>query len=334
MSEENDNEKIIDLLYRINYYPGLQRLITIVHKANPAITKEEVKKFYDKDITTQLTKVQPKTKPTGHIVSYALNELWQMDIFDLSRYQYFNNYYKYLLVAIDVFSRKAFAVPLLNKEANTVKEAFIKMTKIVKPRSIISDHDSAFLSKEFTSYLDKLQIPLNVNAIGDHHVLGIIDNFAKRIKTILTSTFLKNNSTKWIHIIDNILRVYNDRDHEALGGLSPNEATHEANKPQVLQINLDKKLRNMTISDLVPGDKVRKNVLYNDKYSKGSDPKWSEKVFEVVSMHGNTIILNDQSMMKRNNLLKVSDDAVSYRENVVTEAKRINKEINKQSKEN
>ena len=50
-------------------------------------------------------------------------------------------------------------------------------------------------------------------------------------------------------------------------------------------------------------------------------------------MHGNTIILNDQSMMKRNNLLKVSDDAVSYRDNVVTEAKIINKEINKQSKE-
>ena len=63
------------------------------------------------------------------------------------------------------------------------------MTKCVKPRCIISDHDPAFLSNEFSSYLDKLQIPLNVNALGDHHVLGIIDKFAKRIKTILTAMF-------------------------------------------------------------------------------------------------------------------------------------------------
>jgi hypothetical protein len=66
----------------------------------------------------------------------------------------------------------------------------------VKPRSILSDHDSSFLSKEFTEHLDKLQIPLNVNAISDHHALGIIDNFAKRIKTILTAMFLKNKNTK------------------------------------------------------------------------------------------------------------------------------------------
>ena len=45
------------------------------------------------------------------------------------------------------------------------------------------------LSKDFTEHLDKLQIPLNVNAISDHHALGIIDNFAKRIKTILTAMF-------------------------------------------------------------------------------------------------------------------------------------------------
>ena len=95
-----------DLLYRINYCPGLQKLITIVHKANPAITKEEVKTFDDKDVTTQLTKVQPKTKPTGHIVSYILNELWQMDIFDLSRYQYFNNYYKSFRLLLMYFQEK------------------------------------------------------------------------------------------------------------------------------------------------------------------------------------------------------------------------------------
>ena len=83
------------------------------------------------------------------------------------------------------------------------------MNKFTKPRCIISDHDAAFLSNEFSSYLDKLQIPLNVNALGDHHVLGIIDNFAKRIKTILTAMFLKNNNTRWFHVLENIINHYN-----------------------------------------------------------------------------------------------------------------------------
>ena len=155
-----------------------------------------------------------------------------MDIFDLSRYKYCNKDNRYILAAIDVFSRKAFAIPLISKDGNTVKEAFIKMTKFVKPRCIISDHDPAFLSNEFSSYLDKLQIHLNVNALGDHHVLGIIDNFAKRIKTILTAMFLKNNNTRWIHVLDKIVAHYDRSENEALNGLSPDEACRQGNHNQ------------------------------------------------------------------------------------------------------
>ena len=39
----DENEKIIDLLYKINYFPSLKKLITIVHKSNPQITEHEIK---------------------------------------------------------------------------------------------------------------------------------------------------------------------------------------------------------------------------------------------------------------------------------------------------
>ena len=78
---ETDNETIIYLLYRLHFYPSIKKLIKIVQQSNPEITEAEIRKFYENDITTQLTKPQPKTKPTGHIVAYHLNELWQMDIF-------------------------------------------------------------------------------------------------------------------------------------------------------------------------------------------------------------------------------------------------------------
>ncbi len=122
--------KKINLLYKINYLPSLKKLITIVHKSNPQITEHEIKKYYENHITTQLTKPQPKSKPTGHITALVKDELWQMDIFDLSRYQRYNKEYKYLLVAVDVFSRKAFVEPMKNRNTPAVLEAFEEMTNI------------------------------------------------------------------------------------------------------------------------------------------------------------------------------------------------------------
>ena len=75
--------------------------------------------------------------------------------------------------------------------------------------------------------------------------------------------------------------------------------------------------KNKTVSDLNIGDKVRKNLLFNDKNSKGTDPKWSGKVFTVVKIYGNTIRLDVNSKYKRMFLLKVSEDAEAYSENVI-----------------
>jgi len=216
---------------------------------------------------------------------------------------------------------------MLNKDETNVKQSLIKIFKEAKPRVILSDHEPAFLSKTITSYLDGLKIPLNVNALGDHHALGIIDNFAKRIKTILTALFLQNKNTIWINSINNIVSHYNRSPRGSLNDLSPNDATKDANKRSVLDINIDKKHDNNMVSDLAPGDKVRKNILFNDKLAKGTDPKWSENVFTIASSHGNTIILNDKSIYKRMHLLKVDQEAINYGENPIKEAKRITKEI-------
>ncbi len=53
----------------LHYFPGKTKLISIVRKSNPEITKDQIIKYYDEDITHQLTKPQAQTKPTGHIIA-------------------------------------------------------------------------------------------------------------------------------------------------------------------------------------------------------------------------------------------------------------------------
>ena len=128
-----------------------------------------------------------------------------------------------------------------------------------------------------------------------------------------------------MHSIGAIINHYNRLPHEALNGISPDEATKKAHESMILDINIVKNKKNKTASDLNIGDKVRKNLLFNDKNRQGTDPKWSGKVFTVVKIYDKTPALDDNSKYKQIFLLKVSDDAKDYGENVITQAKRINK---------
>ena len=90
---------------------------------HPERTRSHVQQVLNQDYTTQLTQTQHKEEAKGHIVATTPNELWQFDIFDLSRYAKKNNNIRYLLACVDVFTRKAYVEPMEKKFANNVKAA-------------------------------------------------------------------------------------------------------------------------------------------------------------------------------------------------------------------
>ena len=316
----------LDILQRTNNFPGLERMVKLAKQKHPEITRKEIKTFLDADVSKQLTKVQQAKPSDGHIIAFVPNENWQMDIFDLSRYMYANQYYRYVLCCVDVFTRKAYAEPLKLKDSEACAAAFQKMIDKagVKPRSILSDQDAAFFNEPFQKIMNKSNIALNMNPVHNHHALGIIDNFAKRLKTILTTLFLKNKTAKWTDRLADIIRVYNNSDHSSINNYKPNEV--EKHTDEILQTNLDKNIQNKTVSDLHTGDKVRKFLITNAKLEKGTDPRYSDAVFTVVSTHGQAVKLSDGTTLRRGRLLKVPSDTVSSEPNVITKEKKNYKE--------
>ena len=182
-------------------------------------------------------------------------------------------------------------------------------TKSFAIHQIISDNEGSFHSNIFQDFLINKNIILTMNASNDHHVLGIIDNFALRLKSILKKHFLLSSSTNWINIIDNIIKIYNNTPHSALNGLTPEQAMLPENYITIQQINMNKMEQNRRITDLDINDKVRKYSLFKKSISKPSvTPAWSDEVFYVIKVQGSTIFLNDGSKNKRYNLLRVPDD--------------------------
>ena len=313
-----------------NYnFPGLSKLINLMLSKYP-FSKDDIIKAVKGDVNTQL--MQPRTSPkvSGHITSLAVNELMELDIFDMQRYKNENKIgnvtYPYMLVLIDVFSRYAYVEPLESKLAEPVLETFKKLVhkvmskqppnKVLKEKTksysihqILSDNEGSFQSNIFEKYLEDNNMVLTMNAKKDHRVMGIFDNLARRIKTILTKTFLFNRNKKRVDIIDKIISIYNNTQNISLGGLTPSQALLPDNFNKIVKINITKMENNKRITDLEIGDNVRKYMLFRKEISKASmEPSWSEKVFKVVKVQGQTIFLEDGTKHKRYNLLKVPND--------------------------
>ena len=51
----------------------------------------------------------------------------------------------------------------------------------------MSDNDKAYEGSQFNNILNKYDIILNENVIGDHNALGIIDRFARSFKNNIVS---------------------------------------------------------------------------------------------------------------------------------------------------
>jgi hypothetical protein len=195
------------------------------------------------------------------------------------------------------------------------------------------------------------EIAFSMNALKDHHALGIIDNFAKRFKSAINRNMEDDKTHRWINFVPNIVNTYNSSPNSSLDNEAPNNIkknievkpdmteaqvkTTQKNRDIVGKIvgaNVDKSQDNFTKTDLAIGDKVRKDVRLSESNTKGTDPRWSDKVFTVKAIKGQTITLNDDSKYKRQNLLKVPPETESTATNIVQSIKNKNRKEARQNR--
>ena len=79
-------------------FPGQAKLIRIAHDTfGPAMSRQDVISFLKHDKVNQQYQATIKKKASGHVTAMETNELWNVDIFDMSAYEKGNDGYKYLL---------------------------------------------------------------------------------------------------------------------------------------------------------------------------------------------------------------------------------------------
>jgi transposase InsO family protein len=85
-------------------------------------------------------------------ICVGLDHLWQIDLVDLTSLAHHNDRFKFLLTCIDCFSRFAWAVPIRNKTASSIVEAFNSLIDLRKPTFLQSDKGSEFINSSFQNF--------------------------------------------------------------------------------------------------------------------------------------------------------------------------------------
>ena len=85
--------------------------------------------------------------------SYFRDNIWGVDLADMQSLSKHNNGIKYLLCAIDLFSKYARVVPIKNKKGTSIVNAFKKVISKCKPDKIWVDQGSEFYNNTFKDFL-------------------------------------------------------------------------------------------------------------------------------------------------------------------------------------
>jgi transposase InsO family protein len=291
-------------LYEEYGYPSAERLWKLVKKENLSFTKKQVQEFVSEQISAQLHRRAPKVRQVP-ITASDVNFDWQIDLLDMNKYHKSNEGYRWILIVVDVFSRKAAAVALKKKTADEATNALIEVIdKMGKPLSITSDDGSEFKGA-FKKLLAEKNIAHRVTTPGDHNVLGIIDRFSKTLKLILHRHFTQQQTVKWIDVLQRFIQAYNKTEHASLH-MSPNEAKNRPTDARNVHFeNLQESQKARSVQKFKVGDHVRVKRKKRT-FDRGYEIVWSLTVYTIQKIEGQNYLLSDGKKYRAHMLQRVS----------------------------
>jgi hypothetical protein len=249
-------------------------------KLNKTVPLSEIQKFLDEQEIYQISKEVRAKYPFRHMIVYSTNDQWQIDLIDFSKYSRWNKGFKYLLCAVDVYSRKAFVEPIKSKTFST--DAMKTIFNTAKPILIQSDNGSEFLNKSFQALLKSFKVQHTTAPVGDHNRQGIIERFNRTIEAMITKYQESRKTNRYIDVLYDIVFNYNSTYHRTIKDTPENRYLKNQSHGHIYDFNF--------LVKLSIGDKVR-IVMEKKTFQKGYELKYSKTVYQISEGNGYTFRL-------------------------------------------
>ena len=186
--------------------PGVQALWLAVKRNGINLMKKDVEAFVKRKGEKQIfSAVQPSK---GKTVSESLDARWQMDLADLKGQP--SDGYKFFLVAVNLFDRFMWALPLKSKEPAVVREALATLLRSAykKPQLLSSDNGNEFIGP-VSELLQEKRIAQSFKAVGDVNAIGVVDRAIQTLKGKLAELAARTGRS-WPSLLRQAVQQIND----------------------------------------------------------------------------------------------------------------------------
>jgi len=120
-----------------------------------------------------------------------------------------NDGMRYLLTCIDVFSKRAWAVPIRMKSASDVTEAFEKIVDERTCNMLQTDKCTEFLNLTFQTMLRRRDIRFYTTENEDLKA-AVVKRFNKTLKAKMYRYFTHANTRWYVDVLADLVHSYND----------------------------------------------------------------------------------------------------------------------------
>ena len=226
------------------------------------------------------------------VYSQFKDNIWGIDLADMQSLSRKNKGLKYLLCAIDLYSKYAFVIPLKDKKGITIVNTFNKIIKQSnrKPNKIWVDQGGEFYNNVFEKWLSDNDI--NMYSTYNEGKSVVAERFIRTLKNKLYKHMTATGKNVYYDVLDDAVNKYNNTKHSTIK-MKPIDVKN--NK----RVYIDE--HNEKDSKFKVGDRVRIS-RYKNIFAKGYDPNWSSEIF--VDKINDTVIytynlkdLNDEEII-------------------------------------
>ena len=206
------------------------------------------------------------------VYSQFKDNIWGVDLADMQSLSRKNKGIKYLLCAIDLFSKYAFVIPLKDKKGISIINAFNKIIKQSnrKPNKIWVEQGGQFYNNVFEKWLSGNDIIMYSTYNEGKSVVA--ERFIRTLKNKLYKHMTATGKKVYYDVLDDVVSKYNNTKHSTIK-LKPIDVGDNDKKVYIDEHN--EKDSRFKVSDRVRISKF-KNI-----FAKGYAPNWSSEIFIV-----------------------------------------------------
>ena len=213
------------------------------------------------------------------VYSQFKDNIWGVDLADMQSLSRKNKGIKYLLCAIDLYSKYAFFIPLKDKKGISIVNAFNKIIKQSnrKPNKIWVDQGGEFYDNVFKKWLSDNDIIMYSTYNEGKSVVA--ERFIRTLKNKLYKHMTATGKNVYYDVLDDVVNKYNNTKHSTIKMKSIDVKNNK-------RVYIDE--HNEKDSRFKVGDTVRISKFKNI-FAKGYTPNWRKEIF-IVDKVNDTVL--------------------------------------------